>query len=91
MTSKSSAGRCLPGINLPEQLKAWKAPAKVRSLAVSPDGKLLASGDTDGIISLWQAETGELVRRLEGHRETDCRIRWACLQPLGKTPGQWLL
>ena len=84
MTSKSSAGRCPPGINLPEQLKAWETPAKVQSLAVSPDGKLLASGGTDGIISLWQAETGELVRRLEGHSEQISEAGGLAFSPSGK-------
>ena len=36
MTSKSSAGRCLQGMNLPEQLKAWETPAKIWTLAISP-------------------------------------------------------
>src|SRR5262245_5459690 len=37
----------LPSGDTPaEQLQTWEAPAKVRSLAVSPDGTLLASGDT---------------------------------------------
>jgi WD40 repeat protein/uncharacterized caspase-like protein len=38
----------------------------VLSLSVSPDGRIVSSGE-DRIIKIWQASTGELVRTLEGH------------------------
>jgi WD40 repeat protein len=76
----------LPSGDAPaKQLKAWKTPAKVQSLAVSPDGKFLASGgDTDGVISLWQAETGELVQRLEGHSKRIASAGGLAFSPSGK-------
>jgi Tol biopolymer transport system component len=41
--------------------------AKVLSLSWSPDGTSLASGGADGLVLTWEAETGERLRRLEGH------------------------
>ena len=41
--------------------------APVWSVAVSPDGHYGLSGDADGVIFLWDLETGEALRRLEGH------------------------
>ena len=38
----------------------------ISSLVFSPDGKLLASGSTDGAVMLWNTHTGSLVRRLAG-------------------------
>jgi WD40 repeat protein len=35
--------------------------------ALSPDGKLVATGGIDGIIRIWEVETGKLVRALVGH------------------------
>lgn len=40
----------------------------VHCIAVSGDGKLLASGSNDGKIKLWDLETGALVRSLTGHQ-----------------------
>ena len=41
----------------------------VFSLAYSPDGKLLASGNSSGGVKLFDAATGKLMRYLEGHKE----------------------
>lgn len=41
--------------------------AYIRSVAFSPDSRLIASGDANGGLSLWDARTGTLVRTLEGH------------------------
>jgi WD40 repeat protein len=40
----------------------------VRSLAFSPDSRLLAAGDFDNRIHLWDANSGREMRLLEGHR-----------------------
>ncbi len=45
----------------------------VNAVAFSPDGKLVATGsnDTTGVyLRLWDADTGEQVRTLEGHEDT---------------------
>ena len=41
-----------------------------RAAAASPDGRLLATGDDDGLIVLWSTETGLPVRSLVGHTKT---------------------
>ncbi|HYG49665.1 MAG TPA: caspase family protein [Flavobacteriales bacterium] len=38
----------------------------VTSLCISPDGKHLLSGDDEGIIFLWDLQTGKLVNHLKG-------------------------
>ena len=37
------------------------------SVAFSPDGRWLAAGATDGLIYVWDAQTGGLLRWMEGH------------------------
>jgi len=45
-----------------------KAHAKwIRAVEISPDGKLFASIADDMVLRLWEAETGQLVREMQGH------------------------
>ncbi|MEG4840245.1 WD40 domain-containing protein [Microcoleus sp. B9-D4] len=41
----------------------------VNSLAISPDGKILASGSWDKTIKIWNLETTELIGTLTGHSD----------------------
>ncbi len=41
----------------------------VNSLAISPDGKTLASGSWDQTIKIWNLETGEFIDTLTGHSD----------------------
>ena len=43
-------------------------PSETISIALSPNGGLLAAGAADGRVRLWRLETGVLVRTLRGHR-----------------------
>jgi WD40 repeat protein len=50
---------------LPAEFKAHSA--LVHGLALSPDGKQLATAGFDGAVRLWNAESGQEVRTLSGH------------------------
>src|SRR5207248_6906572 len=45
--------------------------------ALSPDGKKIATGGMDGIIHIWDAETGEFVRALVGHGSYVYGLAWS--------------
>jgi WD40 repeat protein len=45
-------------------------PASVCSVVFSPDGKLFASGGTDGTVRICAVESGTLVKTLEGYAES---------------------
>src|SRR6516162_7026789 len=70
--NKPSRRTDLYGDPLPEGAIARLGTVRLRhtdnvlSLAYSPDGKLIASGGSDDVICLWEADTGKEVRRLTG-------------------------
>jgi WD40 repeat protein len=58
--------------------------ATFRSLAVSPDGAILAIGTEEGIVYLWQVSDGTLLSTLEGHTQ-DKGVTDVAFSPDGAT------
>jgi len=56
-------------------------PDQVTSIAISPDGKILASGSRDKAIKLWHLDSGELIYTLSGHLD---RVSSVAISPDGK-------
>ena len=68
--------------------KLWRRPRDVRrsnlastdavtSVAVSPDGKVAATGSADNSIKLWNLETGETTVALDGHSATVSSLQFS--------------
>ncbi len=61
--------------------RAWIDPAIGLFLAISPDGKVLATMNDSGVIRLWDLETGKEKRPQEA---SPCGLEAVCFQPDGK-------
>src|SRR5262249_44416746 len=57
---------------------------EVRALAYSPDGKLLAAGNQDGTVCLWDAAAGREVHRIAAHGRD---VGAVAFSPDGKVVG----
>ncbi|KAI0822891.1 WD40-repeat-containing domain protein [Trametes gibbosa] len=54
-------------LNIPEP---ENVDAGVTSVCISPDGRLVAAGSLDTVVRIWDVQTGQLVERLRGHRDS---------------------
>lgn len=44
--------------------------AGVTSVALSPDGRFVAAGSLDKMVRIWDSRTGQLLDKLEGHKDS---------------------
>lgn len=71
-----------PSTTKPELLVQNGHSNDVNSVALSPDGRLIASAGEDNVVKLWDAATGKLIRNLEGHTDF---VRAVAFSPDSKT------
>ena len=46
-------------------------------VAVHPENTYVASGSRDGVVRLWDPDSGQLVHELQGHREAIYRLKFS--------------
>lgn len=68
-----------PGL---KDVRSWTIETKrhrgyLMTSALSPDGKHIATGGLDGIVRIWDVDTGEFVRALVGHTSYVYGLAWS--------------
>jgi WD40 repeat protein len=49
----------------------------VRTIALSPSGKTMASGNVDLAVKLWNVDTGKVTKKLTGHKRDVRSVDWS--------------
>lgn len=71
----------------------WKAttvitlPSTATALGYSPDGTMIAVGDGDGSVTIWETKTGKLLKTLWAHKKQVRRVQFAASAALLVTIG----
>jgi len=60
----------------------------VKSVAISSDGRFVAAGSFDSVVRIWDMASGELVERLEGHKELVSSVAFSP-DGRGLVSGSW--
>ncbi|KAG1796968.1 WD40-repeat-containing domain protein [Suillus plorans] len=56
----------------------WEDKQKgVHAIALSPDGKTVATGSSDGTVRLRNVDTGKVIKKLMGHTNRVCSVCWS--------------
>jgi len=74
-------GRFAPGTTTALWQRKIEHPGRISAVAISPDGKTLATG-CEKLIRLFDVGTGKLLRKLAGH---ECELYALAFSPDGKT------
>jgi WD40 repeat protein len=51
--------------------------ADIRDIALSPDGKYVASASNDTTVHIWETDTGNRIFTYEGHRDKVAAVTWS--------------
>ncbi|KIK32588.1 hypothetical protein CY34DRAFT_814194 [Suillus luteus UH-Slu-Lm8-n1] len=49
----------------------------VETIALSPDGKKVASGSVDGAVKLWNVDTDKVIKTWTGHTKVVTSVSWS--------------
>jgi WD40 repeat protein len=80
--AKAEANALSPGALMRLGSTRFRHGSQVWALGLSPDGKILASGGRDGVVKLWETDTGKLLHSLTKGRQD---LRTVTFAPDGKT------
>ncbi|BAY20663.1 WD-repeat protein [Calothrix sp. NIES-2100] len=82
--ARSGSGQAsqLWNISTGKVLRSFDAKSLINDVAISPDGKILATGIRDNAVKLWNVDTSKLIYTLTGHAG---EVRSVAFSPDGKT------
>ena len=80
--SSSGSASQLWNVSTGKLIRRFDAKSSINDVAISPDGKILATGIRDNAIKLWNVSTGQLIHTLTGHAG---EVHSVAFSPDGKT------